>query len=131
MAMPVFNRAGELIGFAGSVAHLPDIGGKTWGADAREFFEEGLHLPPCHLHREYQPNETVLNIIRSNVRLSDQVLGDIYAQVSANEYCAKQLAEFVEETGLGNLSALSKAIFDKAERAMREAIRAIPNEATR
>lgn len=42
-ASPIFHR-GRLVGFSGSIAHLPDIGGSWWACDTRELFEEGLGL---------------------------------------------------------------------------------------
>ncbi len=45
MVSAIFHR-GRLVGFSGSIAHLPDIGGSMWSADCRELFEEGLRIPP-------------------------------------------------------------------------------------
>ena len=47
-ARPIF-RAGRLIGFAGVVAHMADIGGIMWSATSREIFEEGLQIPRMKL----------------------------------------------------------------------------------
>ena len=41
---PVFYR-GRGIGWFANTCHAMDIGGRTLGADAREVFEEGLHIP--------------------------------------------------------------------------------------
>ena len=46
---PIFHR-GALVGFAGSIAHSPDVGGALWSADCRELFEEGIRIPPIRLH---------------------------------------------------------------------------------
>ena len=40
MARPIFHNH-RIIAFAMSVAHLSDIGGRQWSADANELFEEG------------------------------------------------------------------------------------------
>ncbi len=45
MAAPIFHK-GKLVGFSGSIAHLPDIGGAGWTSDCRELFEEGVRIPP-------------------------------------------------------------------------------------
>ena len=42
----------KLIGFIGCIAHSPDIGGVLWGAGARDFYEEGLYIPPTKLYTE-------------------------------------------------------------------------------
>src|SRR5262249_29607709 len=39
MAAPIFHR-GHLVGFSGSIAHSPDIGGSLWSSDCRELYEE-------------------------------------------------------------------------------------------
>ena len=48
LAMPLF-RDGELIGFAGVVSHLPDIGGRLRNPGNKEIYEEGLRIPPMRL----------------------------------------------------------------------------------
>ncbi|HEX3171910.1 MAG TPA: hydantoinase B/oxoprolinase family protein, partial [Burkholderiales bacterium] len=75
MVAPVFNRKGELVAFSGVVAHPPDMGGR-WTAENREIYEEGLQIPICKLMKRGEPNRDVFNIIRRNVRVPDQVIGD-------------------------------------------------------
>jgi len=36
---------GELVGFFGCTAHIVDIGGRGFGADANSVYEEGLYIP--------------------------------------------------------------------------------------
>ena len=83
MASPIFHR-GKLVGFSGSIAHLPDIGGALWSADCRELFEEGMRIPPMKfLTRRARIDRTSSRFILGNVRVPDQVLGDLEAQVTA------------------------------------------------
>jgi N-methylhydantoinase B len=49
MISPVFHR-GRLVAFAGTVAHLPDIGG-TPSMSATELLSEGILIPPLRLFR--------------------------------------------------------------------------------
>ena len=79
------------------------------------------------LYRQGRPNEDLLALFAENVRNSTQVLGDVHALVAANEIGAQRLVEFMAEYGLGDLTALAQIVQSKAETAMREAIRAIPN----
>src|SRR3954466_4748357 len=44
VAKPIFHL-GKIVGFAGSVAHSPDIGGRIRSPDARDVYEEGLQIP--------------------------------------------------------------------------------------
>jgi N-methylhydantoinase B len=81
---PIF-RKNKLIGFIGCIAHSPDIGGTLWGAGAKDYYEEGLYIPPMKLFSEGKRNETIFSLIASNVRASRQTMGDILAQVAAND----------------------------------------------
>ena len=126
MASPIFYRD-KLVGFSGSIAHLPDIGGAGWASDCRELYEEGLRIMPVKFIEQGKENKIVGQFIRSNVRVSDQVIGDIYAQVAAQRICQNGLIQFLEDTGLPDLTELSAALRSRAEAAMREAISALPD----
>ena len=118
---------GALVGFAGSIAHSPDIGGALWSADCREIFEEGILIPPAHLLREGEWNQQLIEILLGNVRVPKPVLGDLKAQVVATEIGARRVSEFLDDTGLADLQALSAALQERADRAMRRAIAAMPD----
>jgi N-methylhydantoinase B len=126
MASPIFHK-GQLVGFSGSTAHSPDIGGAMWSSDCRELFEEGLRVLPVKLLSEGKLDPIVRDFITGNVRVPDLVLGDLFAQVAASEVCAKRTQEFLDDTGITDLSALSNTLRDRAERAMRRAIEAVPD----
>ncbi|MGY4167824.1 hydantoinase B/oxoprolinase family protein [Bradyrhizobium sp. USDA 4529] len=126
MLAPIFHH-GKLVGFSGSIAHLPDIGGALFSADCREVFEEGIRIPPTKFLHGGRENRDLAALIRANVRVPEQVLGDIYAQVSAHAVCARKLGEFLDASDLQGLSAISTALMDRADKAMRSAIAAIPD----
>ena len=122
---PVFRR-GALVGLVGSIAHCSDIGGTRDSMSAREIYEEGLQIPPLKLYRGGALNEDLAAMIRANVRLGEMVLGDIQAQVSSNQVGADRLVAFMDEYDLASMTPLAHVVQDRAERAMREAIRALP-----
>jgi N-methylhydantoinase B len=126
VAMPIFHK-GRLVGFSGSIAHSPDIGGSLWSADCRELFEEGIRIPPMKFLREGELNQDLTDMILGNVRLPDQVLGDLNAQVTANQVCGRRLEEFLDDSGLDDLTGLSRALQTRAETAMRRAIETVPD----
>jgi N-methylhydantoinase B len=126
MLAPIFYKD-RLVAFSGTTAHSPDIGGSLWGADCRELYEEGLRIPPIRFMAGGEPNRDVFDFILANVRVSEQVMGDLYSQVSANQVCARRLAELLEDSGLDDLSGLSEALQSRAEGAMRRAIEAVPD----
>jgi N-methylhydantoinase B len=108
MIVPIFHL-GRLVGFSGTAAHTPDIGGSL-GAENRELFEEGVCIPPLHLYRAGERSEDMLALLLNNVRLPDLMLGDLEAQVTANEVCRRRTVDFLVDTGLADLDDLSRAI---------------------
>ncbi len=123
---PVFYQ-GRGIGWFANTCHAMDIGGLLFGADAREVFEEGINIPLMHLFRAGEPNQDLIRLIRANVRVPDQVIGDLYAQRAGNEVGVMKLALMLQEYELEDLSLLSELILQRSEAAMREAIAAIPD----
>jgi N-methylhydantoinase B len=123
---PIFRR-GRLVGFAGATSHMPDIGGVPWSADCQEVHEEGLRILPTKLYSEGRENRELTRLIRANVRVADQVMGDVAAQVTAQAVCARRLIEFLDDTGLEDLTALSATLQARADAAMRKAIAALPD----
>jgi N-methylhydantoinase B len=125
---PIFGlQGGALIGFIGCIAHSPDIGGTLWGAGAKDFYEEGLYLPPMKLYDAGVKNETIFNIIATNVRAAKQTIGDILAQVAANDQGIKSLHRMMQENNLKEIDTLGYQIIAASEKAMRTAIKAAPN----
>lgn len=122
---PVFH-GGQVVAFFASCCHMVDIGGVGLTADAREVFEEGLHVPFCKFHARGVENCDVARFIRSNVRTPDEVIGDIYAQISAGEVGAHRLVQLLSEFELRDIEQLSDEIITRSERAMREAIELFP-----
>lgn len=125
LVKPIFHR-GVLVGFAATAAHVPDIGGKIRSVDARELFEEGFHIPLMRFLTAGDPDETLLNLIRTNVRTPEQTVGDIWSQVGAVELIASRLDDILREYGLAGIDDLAEALFTRSEAAMRQAIRALP-----
>ncbi len=123
---PVFHE-GRLIALMGTVGHVSDIGGARDAMRAREIYDEGFQMPPMKLIDRGEPNETLWRLLRENVRNPDQVLGDVQSFIAANALGAERLAAFVREYGMHDLRALATVVQGRAERAMRDAIRAIPD----
>lgn len=123
---PVF-RDGELVAIVANCANAADIGGTRNNKAARELFEEGIQIPPMKLYRAGKPVEEILTMIAANVRVPEIVLGDIHAQISANEVGISQLLAFMNEYRLGSLSPLAVELQRRSESAMRAAIRALPD----
>lgn len=126
MVRPIF-RGGRPVAYAGCIAHWADIGGAIWSADSSEVFEEGLRLPPCKLVAAGVLNEDIVSIVQGNVRLPEQVLGDLHAQLAAMEVTERRLLELLDDLGLDDPEPLFAAIQGRTETAMRTAIAAVPD----
>lgn len=123
---PVF-RHGRLVALAGSVAHMADIGGRSGAPDCRDNFEEGLRLPVVKFHVGGKVNRDVLDIVRFNVRMPDEVEGDLTGAVHANAVMARELLALMDEYGLDGLGELAAQIHSRSESALRRAIAAAPD----
>jgi N-methylhydantoinase B len=123
---PVF-RGSSLIGFFGNTCHAIDIGGRGLSADAAEVFEEGLAIPVMKLYDGGEPDHSLFRLIEANVRAPKEVLGDLHAQVAGNQVGADRLLAYLDEMGLPDLDEVGREILDRSERAMRDALRAIPD----
>ena len=123
---PVF-RGGREVAYFANTCHAPDIGGRILSAQAREVYEEGLRVPIMKLYDRGEINRDLINIVRANVRTPDETVGDLYAQTACNDVGARSLTRFMDEFGLDDVEPLSREIISRSERAMREAIRRIPN----
>ena len=123
---PVFYRS-RVIAFFGNTCHALDIGGRGLSADSRQVYEEGIFIPIMKLHDAGLPNDTLLTLLRANVRTPDEVLGDIHAQVVANEVGGEQLIKGLAEFDLPDIEALSDLVVERSEAAMRERIAMIPD----
>ena len=125
LVKPMFH-GNRLVGFAATAGHVPDIGGKIRSVDARELFEEGFHIPMMPLMREGHVDDTLLQLIRTNVRTPEQTVGDIWSQVGAVELIAARLHDILTEYALPGIDDLAQALFDRSEAAMRHAIAQLP-----
>ena len=126
MVMPIFHK-GQLVAFSGSIAHSPDIGGSLWSADCSELYEEGIRIEPTKWLKAGEPNHDVQRMLLANVRVPEQVDGDLQAQITANKVCGRGLTEFLQDTQLTDLKALSSTLIQRAARSMRKAISDVPD----
>ncbi|MBG03427.1 MAG: hydantoinase [Rhodospirillaceae bacterium] len=123
---PIF-RNDKLVGFAGSTAHAPDIGGKIRSPEPREVFEEGFQIPIMKLIKAGEVDETFMRLLRQNVRAPDEVVGDLYAQLTALDLMERRVSDVMTQYELADLATLASEIQDRSEKAMRAAIRELPD----
>jgi N-methylhydantoinase B len=126
--MPIFHR-GKPIALSGAMTHHQDIGGMSAGSvptNATEIYQEGLRIPPLKLREAGAYNETLVRLLRQNVRIPDTVMGDLNAQVAACTVAARRLGELAERYGHNRLAAIFDELLLRSEAMTRKALRAIP-----
>src|SRR5688572_27607048 len=121
---PIFI-AGKLFGFCGSIAHKSDIGGPVPGScsgQAREIFNEGLHLPAVRYQSRGVTSRDIERIIAANSRTPELVLGDIRGQIGADRLGEKRLLELVRKYGKEKIQACFLRLFELSESRLRAAV---------
>src|SRR5262245_15236788 len=126
--MPVFAR-GRPLAFAATMTHHQDVGGMAPGSvptDATEIFQEGIRLPPLKLRDGDRFDETLLRILRRNVRIPETFEGDLMAQVAACTVGARRLSALAETYGDNHLTAIFADLLDRSEAMTRDVLRTLP-----
>lgn len=125
---PVFHR-GKAIALSGAMTHHQDMGGMAAGSvptNATEIYQEGLRIPPLKLREAGVYNDTLVRLLRQNVRIPDTVMGDLNAQVAACTVASRRLGEVAERYGHNQLAAIFDELLLRSETMTRKALRAIP-----
>ena len=123
---PVF-RGGALVALTATVGHVGDIGGTKDSLRAREIYDEGFQIPPMFLYRAGLASEDLFTLFAENVRKPEEVLGDVHSFVAANQLGAERLLGFMDDYGMHDLRALAAVVQNRSERAIRDAIRKLPD----
>ena len=125
---PVF-AAGEIVAFAGSIAHKADVGGAVAGstsADATEMFQEGLLVPPIKIVEAGVGQTDVERIILTNSRQPALMRGDIQAQIAVTQMGAQRVKELCNRFGAGTVMDAFAAILKAAADELRAAVARLP-----
>jgi N-methylhydantoinase B len=126
--MPVFHRD-KVIALSGAMTHHQDVGGMSAGSvptNATEIYQEGLRIPPLKLRDGGVFNDTLVKMIRQNVRIPDTVMGDLNAQVAACTVAARRLGELADGFGHNQLASIFDELLQRSETMTRKALAAIP-----
>ena len=127
MVTPSFYKK-KLVGFFACTAHIVDIGGRGFGADANSIYEEGLYLPIMKFAQRGEVDQTLLHIVRGNVREPDQLIGDIYALSTCNEIGHRRLIDMMQEFDITDLNKIAEFILESSRKATIESIAALPQK---
>ncbi len=128
-AMPFYYK-GELFSWLSNTGHWPDIGGAVPGgfsANATAVEQEGLRLPPVKLVKRGEMDPEIYAIICSNIRIADQRIGDIRAQIAALKVGARQLTVLLDRYGADTVKSTIGEWRGRAAQQMRAKIARIPD----
>ena len=126
---PIFFQ-GELIAFSATVAHHLDLGGGAPGLnpEATDVHQDGIIFPPSKYNQLRDWNGGPLErLVRANIRVPDQTIGDFNAQFAANAIGARRICDLCEKFGLQHVKSSMNALLDYSERRMRAAIKDVPD----
>src|ERR1700733_12541151 len=122
--VPVFT-GGALFGFCASIAHKGDIGGPVPGScsgQAREIFNEGLHLPAMRYQHKLVHNTDLDRVIASNSRTPELVIGDIRGPLGSGRLGERGVHDLVAKYGKDKVLASYQRLFEIGEARVRGAI---------
>jgi N-methylhydantoinase B len=123
VATPVFDQRGAVIAIASSTAHMTDVGGSSsvFGS-ARDVHEEGLRVPISRIAQAGVLNDDLIDIIRANVRMPDECIGDLAGMLASNRTMSTRLLELLDDMAITDFGNLSDEILHRSEDAMRASI---------
>ncbi len=125
---PVY-AGGRIIAYAATMMHHQDVGGLSPGSvptNATEIFQEGLRIPPLLLFRDGKFNETLIAIIRKNVRIPETSIGDLNAQLAACKVGVRRLKEMAS-VGENQMISIFAELLRRSEKLTRAALARIPD----
>jgi N-methylhydantoinase B/oxoprolinase/acetone carboxylase alpha subunit len=128
LVMPVI-AGGRVVALSTTMTHHQDVGGMAAGSvptTATEIFQEGIRIPPLPLRRGGVDNDTLIRLLRQNVRVPDMFMGDLMAQVAACTLATRRLEELTGVFGANHLAAVFEELLSRSEVQTRRALATLP-----
>jgi len=128
LVRPIFHR-GSLRGYAVNKAHHADVGGSAPGsmpADSVVLKDEGLVIPPTKFLSRGAERREIMETIARGTRNPAERIGDLRAQVAANNLGASRYVGLLEKYGITAIDSFAIEILAHSERRVRAAIGTIP-----
>lgn len=115
--------------FVANRAHHADVGGAVRGSMAlfTEIYQEGLRIPPVLLRSQGKTVTEVETLLLANMRQPQERLGDLRAQINANQVGERALIRLLGRGDRDELFAYCEHLKDAAERHVRSLLERIPD----
>ncbi|KAH3746152.1 hydantoinase/oxoprolinase family protein [Pelomyxa schiedti] len=121
---PIFFE-NKLVCFAANKAHWSEVGGMcpgSWTTNSTDIWQEGLHFPCIKLYNQGIPNESLLDLIKVNVRTPEASIGDMMAQVSSLSIAESRFTELCQRYTWAVVDQAVKSLLTQGELLTREAL---------
>ena len=121
---------GELVAWAGVMAHETDMGGMdfaSWSPKAREMYQEGIRIPAVKLVDAGELRDDVLDMILTATRLPAQLGLDIRAFIATLNVAADRMAELCGRYGVPLIQQVMAMMVEDSERRFRERLASLPD----
>lgn len=125
-----FYYKGKLFCWLSNTGHWPDFGGMVpsgFCSAATEIEQEGLRIPPVKIYKKEVMDKEILSIVLSNIRIADERIGDMKAQIGALNVGEKRLTELLDRYGEETVEACINEFRARSARQMRAKIAAMPD----
>jgi len=129
LTMPVFAGT-EIVAWTANIAHWNDVGGMVPGSmstEATEIFQEGMILSAIKLFSRGEPIRSVFDILTSNCRMPDFLIGDLWAGVASVRVGERRILEIVNKYGKDVFIRAVEEYLDYGERVTLAALKRLPN----
>jgi N-methylhydantoinase B len=121
---PVY-AGGELFAVMATTGHWMDMGGNVpggWAPKATEIHQEGIVIPPVKLYEEGRLNKALVAMFRANVRLPNEIAGDLAAMSNVFTVGTRGIDALVKRYGKAVLTDCLNEMIAYSERQMRSYI---------
>jgi N-methylhydantoinase B len=121
---------GKLFALMSNTGHWMDIGGNVpggWAPKAQEIHQEGIIIPPVKLYERGKLNTALVKMFRANVRLPDQIAGDLAAMANVFAVGRRGLDALIKRYGAETVNACQAEMISRSERQMRSYIAEVPD----
>jgi N-methylhydantoinase B len=128
-AEPVFCDGRHLF-WSVTKGHQLDVGAfipSSVVPQAKDVWQEGIHIPPLKIHDRGEPREDVIDLYLSNLRYRDLLHGDLLAQLGSIGKGRARLQELVADYGADETLRYVDHLIDYADRRMGEELAEIPD----
>lgn len=126
---PVYYES-QLRGWAATLAHHSDVGGIVAGSNAlgaTEIWQEGIRIPILKLYDAGRRNDTLIEMLKINVRTPEWVIGDLEAQVAACHTADKSYRELFDRYGVSDLEQAFEDLHDYAQALIEAELQDMPD----